>query len=233
MIFGHVLVVDDDPHHCEIIRDYGETEGLQVAIAHDCKTADQLLSNFKPDVIVLDVMLANENGIDWCRTIRETTNAVIIFLSSRQEDDIKIQALADGGDDYITKPFSAKVLMAKIKAHLRRMSVSAKERYLEFPGITLDFVTQNVYVNGKWVELSKKEFSILAYMAQAADKVVDSATLFQLIWATDHIDDIRTVAVHISNLRKKIESDPRNPKRIVTVRGVGYKFNSFLSECGQ
>lgn len=223
---GNVLIVDDDPHMVEIIQAYCEKEGFQVATARSCEEADRKLRHFAPDVIVLDIMLGEENGIEWCRAVRQSTRAVILFLSSREEDEIKIRALADGGDDYVTKPFSPKVLIAKIKAHLRRTSASAGERYLEMPGLKLDFVTQNVYVNGKLVHLSKKEFGILAHMAQFADQVVDTSALFQLIWGMDSLEDTRTVAVHISNLRKKIEENPSDPKRLVNVRGVGYKLVS-------
>lgn len=222
-----ILIVDDDPDMVEIIQAYCENEGFQVATAASCAEADEQLLHFTPDVIVLDIMLGEENGIEWCQQVRDSTRAIILFLSSQEEDEVKIRALSDGGDDYVTKPFSAKVLMAKIKAHLRRTSASVSERYLELPGgLKLDFVNQNVYVNGKKVYLSKKEFSILAHMAQFADQVVATSTLYQLIWGMDSLEDTRTVAVHISNLRKKIEADPSNPKRLINVRGIGYKLVS-------
>lgn len=219
-----ILIVDDDPHICEIIQAYCEKEGYLVATAGNSAEAGRLVESFNPDLIVLDIMLADENGMEWCQSVRDKTKAVIIFLSSREEDEVKIQALADGGDDYVTKPFSPKVLVAKMKAHLRRTSSVVSDRYLEFSGLTLDFVTQHVYIDGQLVHLSKKEFSILAHMAQSAGQIIDSSTLFQLIWGVDGLEDTRTVAVHISNLRKKIEQDPSNPKWIVTVRGVGYQF---------
>lgn len=223
---SRILIVDDDPDMVEIIQAYCEREGFQVAIARSCEEADLQLARFTPDVIVLDIMLGENNGIEWCQAVRVSTRAIIIFLSSREEDEIKIRALSDGGDDYVTKPFSPKVLMAKIKAHLRRTSASVSERYLEMPGLKLDFVTHTVYVNGRAVHLSQKEFSILAHMAQFADQVVVTSTLFQLIWGMDSLEDTRTVAVHISNLRKKIEEDPSNPKRLINVRGIGYKLVS-------
>lgn len=223
---NRILVVDDDAHICEIVQTYCEKEGFLVVTALSSKEADRHINHFKPHVIVLDIMLADEDGIEWCRDIREKTNAVIIFLSSRKEDEVKIEALSDGGDDYVTKPFSPKVLIAKMKAHLRRTSPTFEDRYLKLPGITLDFATQHVHVNGELVSLSRKEFGILALMAQSADQIIDSATLFQLNWGTDSLEDTRTVAVHMSNLRKKIESNPAVPKRIITIRNVGYKFVS-------
>src|SRR5690606_14022436 len=125
-------------------------------------------------------------------------------------------------DDYVTKPFSPGVLMAKIKAHLRRVSTGRREQLLELPGLTLDYYAQCVIMGSETVFLSKKEFRLLTYMAQNVKRVVSVDALFQLICGTDTLEDTRTVAVHISNLRKKIEVDPANPERIVTIRGSGY-----------
>nr|WP_217593594.1 response regulator transcription factor [Cohnella sp. GbtcB17] len=216
------MMVDDDPHICEIVQVYCEREGFLSAYSHSGTEAMKLLASFEPDLIVLDVLLANENGLDWCRHARSYTNAPIVFLSSREEDEVKISALSDGGDDYVTKPFSPGVLMAKIKAHLRRVSTGRREQLLELPGLTLDYYAQSVNLGGNALFLSKKEFSLLSYMAQNANRVVAADTLFQLIWGTESLEDTRTVAVHISNLRKKIEADPANPERIVTIRGAGY-----------
>ncbi|MOA03580.1 Phosphate regulon transcriptional regulatory protein PhoB [compost metagenome] len=135
---------------------------------------------------------------------------------------MKISALSNGGDDYVTKPFSPGVLMAKIKAHLRRVSTGRREQLLELPGMTLDFYAQSVIMGSKTIFLSKKEFGLLAYMAQHVNRVVSVDALFQLIWGTESLEDTRTVAVHISNLRRKIEADPAYPERIVTIRGTGY-----------
>ena len=218
-----IMIVDDDPHICEIIQVYCEREGFISSYSHNGTEAMKLLTSFKPDLIVLDVLLANENGIDWCRKARSYTDAPILFLSSREEDEVKISALSYGGDDYVTKPFSPGVLMAKIKAHLRRASTGRREQLLELPGLTLDYYAQSVIIRGGGtVYLSKKEFGLLAYMAQHVNRVVSVDTLFQLIWGMESVEDTRTVAVHISNLRRKIEIDPANPERIVTIRGTGY-----------
>ncbi|WP_027088002.1 response regulator transcription factor [Cohnella panacarvi] len=217
-----IMIVDDDPHICEIVQAYCEREGFQTSYSHNGTEAMNLLGSFKPDLIVLDVLLANENGIDWCMNARNYTNAPIVFLSSREEDEVKISALSYGGDDYVTKPFSPGVLMAKIKAHLRRVSTGKKERQLELPGLTLDYYAQSVHLGSLTVFLSKKEFSLLSYMAQHANRVVSVDALFQLVWGMESLEDTRTVAVHMSNLRKKIEADPANPEKIITIRGIGY-----------
>ncbi|WP_340015032.1 response regulator transcription factor [Paenibacillus sp. FSL K6-1318] len=217
-----IMIVDDDPHICEIVQVYCDREGFVSTCSHSGSEAMELLASFEPDLIILDILLANENGIDWCRNARNLTSAPIVFLSSQEEDEIKISALSYGGDDYVTKPFSPGVLMAKIKAHLRRVSTGRREQLLELPGLTLDFYTQSVNMGSKPVFLSKKEFSLLSYMAQNVNRVVSVDTLFQIIWGMESLEDTRTVAVHISNLRKKIESDPADPERIITVRGSGY-----------
>ncbi|MCP1423829.1 DNA-binding response OmpR family regulator [Paenibacillus sp. DS2363] len=217
-----ILIVDDDPHICEIVQVYCDREGFISTYSHNGAAAMELLTSFEPDLIVLDILLANENGIDWCRNARNLTSAPIMFLSSQEEDEVKISALSYGGDDYVTKPFSPGVLMAKIKAHLRRVSTGRREQLLELPGLTLDFYTQSVNTGSKPIFLSKKEFSLLSYMAQNVNRVVSVDTLFQIIWGMESLEDTRTVAVHISNLRKKIESDPADPERIITVRGSGY-----------
>ncbi|MET1172343.1 response regulator transcription factor [Paenibacillus amylolyticus] len=217
-----IMIVDDDPHICEIVQVYCDREGFVSTCSHSGSEAMELLASFEPDLIILDILLANENGIDWCRNARNLTSAPIVFLSSQEEDEIKISALSYGGDDYVTKPFSPGVLMAKIKAHLRRVSTGRREQLLELPGLTLDFYTQSVNMGSTSISLSKKEFSLLSYMAQNVNRVISVDTLFQIIWGMESLEDTRTVAVHISNLRKKIESDPADPERIITVRGSGY-----------
>ncbi|QJD84725.1 response regulator transcription factor [Cohnella herbarum] len=217
-----IMIVDDDPHICEIVQAYCEREGFISSYSYSGTEAMKLLETFEPDLIVLDVLLANENGIDWCRSARCYTNAPIVFLSSREEDEIKISALSYGGDDYVTKPFSPGVLMAKIKAHLRRVSTGRREQLMELPGLTLDFYAQSVNMGSETILLSKKEFSLLSYMALNVNRVVSVDALFQFTWGTESLEDTRTVAVHISNLRKKIEADPASPERIITIRGAGY-----------
>src|SRR5690606_18448420 len=208
-----IMIVDDDSHICEIVQVYCEREGFITSYSHSGTEAMKLLASFEPDLIVLDVLLANENGIDWCRNARNLTAAPIVFLSSREEDEVKINALSDGGDDYVTKPFSPGVLMAKIKAHLRRVSAGRREQLLELPGMTLDFYAQSVIIGDATTFLSKKEFSLLSYLAQNVNRVVSVEALYQLIWGMESLEDTRTVAVHISNLRKKIEQDPAHPER--------------------
>ncbi|MEK5037071.1 response regulator transcription factor [Sporosarcina sp. FSL K6-3457] len=217
-----IMIVDDDPHICEIIQVYCEKEGFISACSYNGVEALELVRTFEPDLIVLDVLLGNENGIDWCTEARSYTNVPIVFLSSCEADEVKINALSYGGDDYVTKPFSPGVLMAKIKAHLRRTAIGRRNQLLELYGLTIDFHAQSVNTSSGTVFLSKKEFSLLSYMAQNVNRVLSVDMLFQSIWGMQSLEDTRTVAVHISNLRKKIEDDPADPRWIITVRGKGY-----------
>lgn len=215
-----IMIVDDDPHICEIVQVYCDREGFVSTCSHSGSEAMELLASFEPDLIILDILLANENGIDWCRNARNLTSAPIVFLSSQEEDEIKISALSYGGDDYVTKPFSPGVLMAKIKAHLRRVSTGRREQLLELPGLTLDFYTQSVNMGSIPVSLSKKEFSLLSYMAQNVNRVVSVDTLFQIIWGMESLEDTRTVAVHISNLRKKLRLTLPTPSESLRFGGA-------------
>lgn len=217
-----IMIVDDDPQICEIVQAYCESEGFISSCSSSGAEALKLLGTFKPDLIVLDILLYNENGIDWCMKARSYTNVPIVFLSSCEADEVKINALTYGGDDYMTKPFSPGVLMAKIKAHLRRIAIGRNDQLLALDGLTIDFYAQSVYTNNGTVFLSKKEFSLLSYMAQNVNRVLSVDMLFQSIWGMQSLEDTRTVNVHISNLRKKIEDDPANPNLIITVRGKGY-----------
>lgn len=161
-----IMIVDDDPHICEIVQVYCDREGFNSTYSHSGTEAMELLTTFKPDLIVLDVLLANENGIDWCRNARNLTSAPIMFLSSQEEDEVKISALSYGGDDYVTKPFSPGVLMAKIKAHLRRVSTGRREQLLELPGLTLDFYTQSVNMGVNLSFYPKRVQSVVLYGAK-------------------------------------------------------------------
>lgn len=182
----------------------------------------RLLTLFGPDLIVLDVLLANENGIDWCKNVRRYTKAPIVLLSNREQNKARISDLPGSGDDYITKPFSPGVLMTKIKSLLRSVSTGRRDQLLKLPGLTLNYDAQSVNMDSETILLSKKEFNLLSYLAQNVNRPVSVDSLFQLVWEMESIEDTRSVAVHISNLRRKIEADPANPERIVTIRGSEY-----------
>lgn len=229
-----MMLIDDDPSIQEIIKLYMEKEGFNIGIAVDGSSALQLVEQFNPNLIILDVMLPDMDGFEVCRLLRQKTDVPILFLSAKEDDFNQILGHRIGGDDYITKPFSPGLLVAKVMAHLRRRScqtneVNQKSRQtvLEFPNLIIEKESCIVKVNEKVVALSAKEFFLLCLLAENPNRVFNVESIFELIWGEDSLGDYRTVMVHISNLRKKIEPNPANPIYILTVRGMGYKFNIF------
>lgn len=229
-----ILIVDDEPEICDFISIYLKNEGFQTLIAYDGKTALKYIEQEKPDLIILDVILPDFDGIATCLELRKSTITPVIFLSCKNEEMDKVIGLTVGGDDYITKPFSLSELTARIKAQLRRNNI-LQERFhqdnahlIRHGKLVLDVEAHNVTANGKQVMLSAKEFDILTLLARNPNRVFNSDQLFTLAWQEQCLGDARTIAVHISNIRKKIEQDPDHPEYILTVWGVGYKFNGNL-----
>ncbi|TVX92969.1 response regulator transcription factor [Paenibacillus agilis] len=228
MSTSRILVVDDETEITELISLYLRREGFQVIIADNGYDALQLAAEVKPDLIILDILLKSLDGIEVCKEIRKTSNVPVLFISCKSDDVDIILGLTIGGDDYITKPFSPSQLVARVKAHLRRTtlhkSAENNSTLLAYPGLEIDLNSHTVKTNGRLISLSSKEFDLLSHLAQTPNKVFRLEQLYQLIWNSESFGDTRTLMVHISNLRKKIEPDPTNPRYIVTVRGVGYKF---------
>lgn len=230
-----ILVVDDETEISDLIALYLSKNGYCVITADTGKAALDLLSEHDPDLIVLDIFLPDIDGLELCQEIRKKSETPIIFLSCKSEETDKILGLAVGGDDYITKPFSPGELIARIKAHLRRNRLlnirkDQKSDVLEYPGLIIDFLSHNVIVDNKTLMLSSKEFDILALLAQNPNIVFSLGQIYDSVWGLDNLGDTRTVMVHMSNLRKKIEINPANPKFILTIKGVGYKFNSSYAD---
>jgi len=184
----------------------------------------------QPSLILLDVLLPGMNGIEVCRELRRTSHTPVIFMSCKNDDADIVLGLESGGDDYIIKPFSPNQLIARVKAHLRRNLLFGcgplDPPMLHFSELEIDLLRHTVYVKGCPVLLSAKEFNLLAFLAKHPEKVYAIEELYEQIWNAESLGDTRTLFVHISNLRKKIESDPSNPRYIVTVRGRGYKFRA-------
>ncbi|WP_141431865.1 response regulator transcription factor [Bacillus sp. 03113] len=233
-----ILIVDDDDDIKEVLSLYLHKEGFQIFCAYNGNEALKIIDTKAPDLIFLDIVLPDLDGFEICQLIRKKTDVPIIFLSGKQDDIDTILGLRIGGDDYVTKPFHPGVLIARIKAHLRRSrqnqlkQMKSKEtdqmdRLLKFPDLTIDTKSCVVKKNQHTIILSAKEYRLLCLLAKNPDQVYQVEQLFQLIWGEDSLGDYRTVMVHISNLRKKIEYDPSNPIYIKTVRGIGYKFNGF------
>ncbi|WP_019155638.1 response regulator transcription factor [Robertmurraya massiliosenegalensis] len=235
-----VLIVDDDPDIRNILELYLENEGFEIVTVTEGSEAINSIDGFKPDLIILDIMMPGLDGYETCQGIREKTDAPILFLSAKEDDLDKILGLRIGGDDYITKPFSPSVLVARIKAHLRRTRISRNKKVIkeersviEFPGLMIDLDSCLVRSGGITVTLAAKEYQLLSLLSQNVEKVFSVEQLFQLIWGENSLGDNRTVMVHISNLRKKIEPNPTKPIYILTVRGIGYKFNGYIHDIPQ
>lgn len=224
-----ILVVDDEPEIRELISLNLIKSGYQVSVAGNGPQALKMAGELRPDLIILDILLPGLNGFQVCQELRKSSNVPVLFLSCKDEDADKILGLTIGGDEYITKPFSPGVLVARVEAHLRRnrmLGAAKKENNVfTFPGLSIDMSSHSVVVNRKNVELSAKEFQLLVLLAGSANKVIGLEQLYHTLWDSHSFGDTRTVMVHISNLRKKIEQDPARPRYITTIRGVGYRFN--------
>ena len=224
-----VLIVDDEPNIVEVVSAYLQRELYKVVTAMDGEEALRLISQHSPDLIVLDVMLPKLDGLEVCRRVRTTSNTPIIMLTARGEETDKLVGLGIGADDYITKPFSPRELVARIKAVLRRSQGVATpepgaDETLRFPSLKINPRTRSVETDKGLVELTAKEFDLLFFLASHAHEVFTRTQLLDQVWDYSYYGDTSTVTVHIRRLREKIEPDPMRPKFIKTVWGVGYKF---------
>ncbi|TVY10396.1 response regulator transcription factor [Paenibacillus cremeus] len=224
-----ILLVEDDHEIREIIRLYLEKNGYRVVTAISGDEAIQIAAKEQPDLAILDVLLPGKNGFEVCREIRSYSSAPILFLSCKKDETDKIEGLSIGGDDYITKPFSPNELLARVRANLRRPYLTGGEpdantSKLKVGTIEIDRLSRVVQVNGARITLSRKEFDLLSFLVSHPDQTFSHEQLFREIWGQDCFNDTRTIIVHVSNLRKKIEPDPSNPQYIINVHGVGYKF---------
>lgn len=223
-----ILVVDDEKEIGELVRDYLEAADYQVILAFDGQEALECWEKYKPNMAILDIMLPKIDGMEICKIIRKESSIPILMLSAKKSEEDKIQALGLGADDYITKPFSPKEMVARVKAHFRRFyqmgqSEDKREKLL-FKDFILDTRSHSVKVRGKDISLSAKEFEVLRFFAMNPNKVLTRDQIFGHVWGYHEYGDINTVAVHIRKLREKIEQDPSNPEYIQTLWGVGYKF---------
>ncbi|PYI52159.1 response regulator transcription factor [Paenibacillus flagellatus] len=230
-----ILIVDDETEIGELICLYLAKEGYQTITALDGYGAIDMVEKQKPDLIILDIQLPDLDGFEVCLELRKKTKAPIIFLSCKSDDLDKILGLGVGGDDYITKPFSPGEMVARVKAHLRRSRMlvepsSDGQEPLRYGELAIEPRSFTVKLRGEPVPLSAKEYQLLLLLAQHPNRVFSLDQLFTQVWESPSIGDPRTVMVHISNIRKKIEPDPAQPTYIVTVRGGGYKFNGAPSE---
>lgn len=223
-----ILIVEDDAAIAAIERDYLSVSGFEVEIAEDGNSGLKKGSTGAYDLILLDLMLPEMDGFEVCRRLREKTDIPILMVTARREDIDKIRGLGLGADDYIEKPFSPGVLVARVKANLnqyKRLTGREKEpSEISLGGVRINTGTHRVFVDGKEIELKNKEYKLLLFLMLNVDLVFDRETLYEKVWGLDALGDNATVAVHINRLREKIEKDPAKPRYIETVWGAGYRF---------
>ena len=224
-----VLIVEDEKAIVEILKFNLKREGYETMEALDGETGLRLALEGDPDLILLDVMLPKMNGFDICTAIRKAGRVTpVIMLTAREEETDKVFGLEAGADDYITKPFSMRELLARVKANIRRRDldygVRPKGELLQAGSLTVDPASFTVCKDGKPVELTQKEFDLLLYLLRERGRVFTREDLMQKVWNYDYFGDMRTVDVTVRRLREKIEDDPGKPAFIMTRRGVGYCF---------
>ncbi|MFB7141323.1 response regulator transcription factor [Gottfriedia sp. NPDC056225] len=223
-----ILVVDDDENIKKLISIYLQNEGFETTLANDAVEAFEFLQEEEYDLIILDIMLPKINGIEACIKIREEKTLPIIMLSAKSEDIDKIQGLSSGADDYLTKPFNPLELIARVKSQLRRFKKYNKmqknnEKVLEFDDLYMNTETRQVWVRKQEKRLTPKEFEILELLLRNKGIVLSVSKIYEAIWKEDFLKSDNTVMVHITNIREKIEEDPKHPIYIKTIWGIGYK----------
>lgn len=231
-----ILVVEDELVLRETLAYNLTRQGYEVSVAADGQVAVEVAQRENPDLILLDIMLPGLDGFEVCRILRQEHFAPIIMLTARDDEVDKIVGLEVGADDYLTKPFSMRELLARVKAQLRRVrllreefagekEVSPGER-LRFGDLVVDLDRREVTLRGKAIPLKPKEYELLAYLAENEGRVLSRDQVLEDVWGWDYTGGSRTVDVHVRWLREKIEDDPANPVRIITVRGAGYRFEA-------
>jgi DNA-binding response OmpR family regulator len=223
-----ILVVDDEANLVELVAGYLVQEGFSVLTAADGPAALDLARTRRPDLVVLDVMLPGLDGVEVCRRLRSFSDAYVLMLTAKAEEVDKLVGLAVGADDYVTKPFSPRELVARVKAILRRPRTGAPAEpeappVRRFGDLVLDEGRHEVTRRGAVVALTAREFALLATIAAHPGRVFTRAQLLERVWGDEYYDD-HVVDVHVGNLRKKLEDDPAHPRVVETVRGVGYRF---------
>ena len=221
-----ILIVEDEKKQLNILIDYFQSENFNVIFAEDGISAVKEAVLEKPDIIILDIMLPEKNGFDVCQEIREKGLKVPVIMHTAKSEEIdKVMGLELGADDYITKPFSLRELHARVRAQLRRTNHYADiDEYKLSNNKIINFKTAQVEEDGKVEKLSKTEISLLKYFIKKSNVVLSRNDILNNVWGYDYFPESRTLDVHIVNLRKKIEADYKNPKTLLTVHGLGYKF---------
>ncbi|MGO4268871.1 response regulator YycF [Paenibacillus sp. TAF58] len=233
-MFGKILVVDDEQPIADILKFNLEKEGYQVICAYDGGSAVELAFSEQPDLILLDLMLPVKDGMDVCREVRSKLNTPIIMLTAKDTELDKVLGLEMGADDYVTKPFGTRELLARVKAHLRRQTKAqtapsesdTQRNGMRIHALFIDNDMYMVYKDGTPLDLTHREFELIQYLAKNSGKVMTREHLLQAVWGFEYFGDVRTVDVTIRRLREKLETDPSRPEYIMTRRGLGYLMRS-------
>lgn len=228
MAASKILVVEDDPNLLETLRYNLQKEGYQIVLAVDGQQALETARREKPDLVILDLMLPELSGLEVCRILRKEMTVPILMLTARTEEMDKILGLEIGADDYVTKPFSMRELIARIHALFRRSAIqesadAGEKGVIRFGNIEIDASRHRIELDGEPLELTPKEYDLLVFLARNKGFVFNREQLLEKVWGYDYAGDTRTVDVHIRWLRQKIEADPHHPRFLITIRGTGYK----------
>ncbi len=224
-----ILIVEDEDNLLEALRYNLSKEGYDVSAASDGELGLSIATDLRPDLVILDIMLPKMDGLDVCRHIRSASDVPILMLTAKAEEVDKVVGLELGADDYVVKPFSMREVLARIRALLRRPRYSAGDRsskVLRAGDLEVDTSSRLVKLRDAQLDLKPREFELLTLLMANKGKVYTRHEILDRLWGQDYIGDTRTVDVHIRWLREKIELDPGNPERIVTIRGVGYRFQT-------
>ncbi|MCF2718869.1 response regulator transcription factor [Paenibacillus sp. UKAQ_18] len=229
---GTILLVDDEPEIIKLMQIYLENEGYRLLMARDGLEALEQVSRESIDVMVLDVMMPNMDGVEACMKIRETEHFPIIMLSAKGQDMDKITGLSVGADDYVTKPFSPLELVARIKSQLRRVrkythSSPALEHEIILDELSINSATHEITLAGESIKLTPREFAIVELLARNRGQVLSMEQIYEKVWKEQYLESNNTLMVHVRKIREKIETDPRKPKYLKTVWGIGYKMEKF------
>jgi DNA-binding response OmpR family regulator len=225
-----ILLVDDEPRVREVVAAYLQRDGYRVQTAGDGESALRYLSEFKPDLVVLDLMLPQVSGFDVLREIRRNGDLPVILLTARAEEVDRVSGLELGADDYVVKPFSPRELVARVRSVMRRSTPRAStspatQEGLSFDGLEIDPARRVVSVEGAPMDLTAKEFDLLVYLAAGSPQVFSRGHLLEHVWgSSSEWQDPATITVHVRRIRQKLEKDPQNPRWLKTVWGVGYRF---------
>lgn len=227
-----VLLVEDDAEMRDVVEYALSREGIEAEAVADGEAAIERFGSGGPfDLVILDVMLPGMSGIDVCRELRTKSGVPVLMLTARDDETSVVVGLEVGADDYVTKPFSPRELVSRVRAHLRRQLLNsrvpggdAEQQKLEFPGLEVDLLRRRVLSGGEYVELTAREFDVLTLLASSPGRVYSREQIMRHLWDGDFFGEARAADVHVQHIRKKIEPDPKNPRYVLTVRGAGYRF---------